>query len=145
MKARFLRLAIMIAAASAAMPAAAQEAADQPEDIQRSQIRQVIIYGNDACPPSTGDEIIVCARRPETERYRLTPEAQTPRIEDTTSALERDLELREVTNVGIGSCSTVGPGGASGCILQSINRSRVGKDGGAAPIASGRPVPEEPR
>ncbi len=31
----------------------------------------MIVYGDDACPPSTDDTIVVCARKPEGERYRI--------------------------------------------------------------------------
>ena len=29
------------------------------------------VYGNDPCPKGEGDEIVVCAREPESERYRI--------------------------------------------------------------------------
>ena len=33
-------------------------------------IAEIIVYGNDPCPRSTDDQVVVCARRPEAERYR---------------------------------------------------------------------------
>ena len=125
-----------------ASAALAQEAADQPAEVQRDQVRQIIVYGNDPCPEGLNDEIVVCARRPETERYRLPPETRTPRPGDQRSALQRQQEIREATDTGIGSCSTVGPGGQSGCLLQSINKSRVGKDADAPRNPAN---PQEPR
>lgn len=125
MKTGFLSTAALLAAAAAgALPAWAQ-----PVENQRRQVRQVIVYGNDPCPRGTGDEIVVCARRPESERYRLPPDIQPPNPADQKSALERQQEIREATATGTDSCSAVGPGGHTGCLQQQINRSQVGMDG----------------
>ena len=113
----------------AALAAAALPAQAQPVEDQRQQVRQVIVYGNDPCPRGINDEIVVCARRPESERYLLPPQARPPSPADSRSALERQQEIRETTDVGIGSCSAVGPGGHTGCLQEQINRSRVGMDG----------------
>ena len=101
----------------------------QPVEDQRRQVRQVIVYGTDPCPDSTDDVIVVCARRPETERYRLQNDVSPPTPADRRSNLQRDQELREASAIGTDSCSAVGPGGQTGCLQQQINRSRVGKDG----------------
>ena len=116
-------------------------ASSQPAETQRQEVRRIIVYGNDPCPRETS-EIVVCARRPESERYRLPPETQTPNPADQRSALEREQESREAMATGIESCSTVGPGGQSGCLIQSINKSQVGKDRDAAPNPSNT---QEPR
>src|SRR5215213_1474184 len=42
-------------------------AAAQPAD----SISEVIVYGNDPCPRSSNNEVVVCARKPEGERYRI--------------------------------------------------------------------------
>jgi hypothetical protein len=115
--------AALAAAALTALPASAQLVEDQ-----RQQVRNVIVYGNDPCPQERGDEIVVCARRPESERYRLPPETQAPNPTDRRSALQRQQEIREATATGTDSCSAVGPGGHTGCLQQQINRSRVGMD-----------------
>ena len=64
--------ALLIAAAGAACsrprPAAAQ---DRGRRAAEPKINQLIVYGDDPCPPSTDDEIIVCARKPESDRYRI--------------------------------------------------------------------------
>ena len=41
----------------------------QAEPPQR--ITNLLVYGDDPCPKGEGDEIVVCARRPESERYRI--------------------------------------------------------------------------
>lgn len=135
MKASFpTHAALLAAAALGAVPAAAQ-----PVEDQRRQVRQVIVYGNDPCPPERGDEIVVCARRPESERYRLPPETQAPNPTDSRSALDRQKDIREATNTGIDSCSPVGPGGQTGCLQQRINNSRVGMDSDGDPTPADDP------
>jgi hypothetical protein len=117
------RLALLAAALTpAAIPTA-------PAEAQRRPVRQVIIFGADPCPRGTGNEIIVCARRPESERYRLPTGTRPAEPADRRSALARDQEVREAAATGTDSCSTVGPGGQTGCLQQQINRSRVGIDG----------------
>jgi hypothetical protein len=102
-----------LAAAAALLPAPAGAQAGQ------ERIRRLVIYGNDPCPRSTsGDEIVVCARRPETERYRIPKELRDAEPDDdpeSTSWAARAEALEYVGRAGIQSCSTVGPGGASGC------------------------------
>jgi hypothetical protein len=100
-----------------------------PAEAQRRPVRQVIIYGNDPCPRGSDNEVVVCARRPESERYRLPQSTRPPDPEARQSALERDQEHREAADTGTDSCSAVGPGGQTGCLLDRINRSRVGMDG----------------
>ena len=126
-------------ATAAALLAGALPAAAQPVENQRSQVRQVIVYGNDPCPRGSGDEIVVCARRPESERYRLPPETSPPSPADSRSALERQQDIREATDTGTDSCSAVGPGGHTGCLQQRINKSRVGMDGEDDPTPPAEP------
>lgn len=120
------RLATTLAFAAALAPVATH--GQSRADRQREQVRQVIVYGNDPCPRGTG-EIVVCARRPESERFRVPQDVVDPAAPAARTNLDRDQEAREVSTTGIGSCSTSGPGGASGCLQQEINRSRVGRDG----------------
>jgi hypothetical protein len=117
--------ALAVIAALGPMPADSQSRSER----QRQQVRQVIVYGNDRCPRGTPDEPVVCARRPESERYRIPQGTANSAAPAARSNLDRDQEAREVSATGIGSCSTSGPGGASGCLQQEINRSRVGRDG----------------
>ena len=89
------------------------------------RINQLIVYGNDPCPASSEEEIIVCARRPENDRYRIP----APLREDTSPAANswanRATELQYVGRTGVGSCSPAGSGGASGCLVQFINQARA--------------------
>lgn len=121
----------VLALVAALAPAVALGQTQTQADEQRRQVRQVIVYGNDPCPRGSADEVVVCARRPESERFRVPQTTRDPEAPAARSNLDRDQEAREVSATGIGSCSPSGPGGASGCLQQEINRSRVGIDGKA--------------
>ncbi|MEO7179178.1 MAG: hypothetical protein ABIW83_10070, partial [Allosphingosinicella sp.] len=90
------------------------------------KISTMIIYGDDACPPSTDDTIVVCARKPDKERYRI-PEALRgdPNDPGNQAWATRATALEYAGRSGIGSCSTVGPGGASGCFNQIVREARA--------------------
>jgi hypothetical protein len=79
------------------------------------------IYGNDKCPTNAdGDEIVVCVRKSEAERFRIPQELReleiTPENQAWAARSEGTLRANES---GIGSCSAVGIGGASGCFGQA--------------------------
>jgi hypothetical protein len=96
-----------------ATPAAAQNA---------PQNGVLTIYGNDKCPTnSSGEEIVVCNRRPEEERYRVPKELrEAPANPDRESWAVRSQGALEAGATGIGSCSAVGPGGGIGCGAREI-------------------------
>jgi hypothetical protein len=43
--------------------------------------------------------------------------------QERSSWADRAQDLNSVGSTGIGSCSAVGPGGSSGCLIQEIDRS----------------------
>lgn len=89
-----------------------------PAGAQQERIRRVIVYGRDPCPrAASGDEVVICGRRAETERYRIPQELRDRPDDDpeSTSWAVRAESLEYVGRTGIQSCSTVGPGGVSGC------------------------------
>jgi hypothetical protein len=89
-------------------------------------VNQLIIYGDDPCPPSSGDEIIVCARLPEDDRYRIPENLRgNPNDPASQSWTNRALELSYVGRTGAESCSTVGPGGFTGCFNQMVRQART--------------------
>lgn len=86
---------------------------------------EVIVYGNDPCPPSSASEVVVCVRRGEEERYRI-PEAYRsggPR-QTRQSWVNQARSLEVVSDTGIYSCSAVGPAGYTGCLQELIKRSQ---------------------
>ena len=92
---------------------------------EREKVRQIIVYGTDPCPPSNDQEVIVCARRPESERYRIPSKLREPAPSpESESWAARAEALETVGQTGIQSCSPVGPGGASGCLEQLIRQAR---------------------
>lgn len=87
----------------------------------------LVVYGDDACPPSTEDEIVVCARRPEEERYRIPKALRRNKDERGEMAWgARATELEETSRfTRPGSCSVVGSFGQTGCFDQMIRNWRL--------------------
>lgn len=83
----------------------------------------LVIYGNDKCPTNKdGQEIVVCSRRPESERYRIPKELRTGgKFAESESWTKRSAGTLSVGNTGIGSCSAVGPAGFTGCAAQQFS------------------------
>jgi len=98
-----------------------------PTDTSQPRVRSVIVFGTDPCPKSTSeDEIIVCARQPDEDRYRIPPALRNANTGVQTSPFVKDRSLMLGSGAGgagggIGSCSTVGPGGGTGCMQQELN------------------------
>ena len=114
MSATALALAGGIAALPA--PALAQSAPN---------VAEIIVYGNDPCPRSTDDQVVVCARRPEAERYRIPPKMRqsgTPQQMESWAVRSKNLETVGAT--GINSCSPVGPAGYTGCLIKVIQEAK---------------------
>ena len=93
-----------------AFPAAAQDAGAE-------KINQVIVYGDDRCEPSTPDEIVVCNRLPEGDRYRVPQifRGGDPLDPRNQAWLNRVTAMERVGRFGTDSCSPVGLGGFTGC------------------------------
>jgi hypothetical protein len=89
-------------------------------------IAEVIVYGNDPCPRSTDDEVVVCARKPEGERYRI-PERFRPSgpRQSREAWANKATQFETMGATGINSCSAVGPGGQTGCLQQIIDKARA--------------------
>lgn len=104
----------------ATSPALAEE--KSPPQVTRT----ATVFGNDPCPKAVGDEVIVCGRLPESERYRI-PKAfrQKPR-EDSgpgaswTSRVEGLEAAQRYTMPG--SCTVHGSFGQSGCTQAMIRQ-----------------------
>ncbi len=132
MRSLVLIAAAGIAAAFVPTPAQAQRATENGV---------LVIYGDDPCPTNAnGDEIVVCARRPETERFRIPQELRNLEItpENRSWAVRQQDVLNSGTaSQGIGSCSTVGPGGQIGCFGQAAaaaKAERQNRERAASPL-----------
>ena len=87
------------------------------------KVNQLIVYGQDACPKSTQDQITVCARLPETERFRIPPDLRDNPNDPARQSWTRKVERLEMAGLtGIASCSPVGPGAGAGCLGQLIRQ-----------------------
>ncbi len=97
---------------------------------QRAPVNGVLVlYGNERCPTDNeGNEVIVCERRSAAEQFRVPKELRefqiTPENRSWARQAQGTLAAGEGANT-IGSCSTVGPGGASGCFLQQSRTNRA--------------------
>lgn len=97
--------------------------ADTAEKPQR--VINATVFGDDPCPRGKSDEIIVCARQPEAERYRIPkPLRDPPEIPAAAQAWSsRVATIDEVNRTGLpNSCSPVGAGGQTGCTLDMVRR-----------------------
>ena len=120
---------------SAAVLALPMVAAPEPALAQR--VNEIIVYGTDPCPRSTDDEVVVCARKPESERFRI-PERfrQGGSLQSRQAWANRAIAFETYGRTGINSCSPVGPGGHTGCAQQLISQAfkeRREEEEGAAP------------
>lgn len=107
-------LILALAAAPALLPA--------PAAAQTAPAGVLVIFGDDKCPTNdNGEEIVVCHRVDEAERFRIPqPLRELPiRPENESWAVRQETALNTGQS-GIGSCSTVGPGGMTGCLSRDI-------------------------
>jgi len=106
------------------------------------RVNTVIVYGNDPCPQSSGDEITVCARKAEEERYRIpAPLRETPSTRSEAWS-QRVLAYETVGRTGTNSCSPVGPGGVNGCTQKLIDAAYAEKKG-ASDVQFSKMIAEE--
>jgi hypothetical protein len=116
---------LLITLAATAATAAGLAMLPAPAAAQQGNIAEIIVYGTDPCPRSTDDQVVVCARRPETERYRIPQKYRpTGTRQQNESWAVRSKALETVGDTGINSCSPVGPGGFTGCEIQVIKEAR---------------------
>jgi hypothetical protein len=116
------KLSLTLGAAALGLSALAVQSAPALTQ-NNSKVSEVIVYGTDPCPRSSDDEIVVCARKPEAERYRI-PERlrQGGSLQSRQSWAARAKQFEVVGRTGTNSCSAVGPGGYTGCEQQLINQ-----------------------
>ena len=87
---------------------------------------EIIVYGTDPFPRSTDDAIMICKRYPESMRYRIPDELrQSGTPQQRNSWAKKSKVLTTVGDTGAGSCSAVGPGGHTGCLIQSIKEAKT--------------------
>lgn len=114
---------LLVAGAAVAQPA--EEEAPPPE-----KVSTLIVYGDDPCPRGAGNEIIVCGREPESERYRVPKRFRGKKTEPAQQAWSNTVrELEYVSRIGTpNSCSPVGSGGATGCYQMLLRQARAERE-----------------
>ena len=118
----------MMILAIAALTLASGVAVPEPDD--RPVIR-FTVYGNDRCPQSSSERIVVCARLPEDDRFRIPPQLRdNPNDPNNQSWANRAIELSYAGRGGTDSCSTVGASGFTGCFNQIVRQARAERGGG---------------
>lgn len=129
-----LPLALLLAPALAAAPATAADR--KPIDASPPpRVATLVVYGDDPCPRSSDEEIVVCARQPESERYRIPKELRNKRKTDIPSQswASRVRTLDMVSKRGLpNSCSPEGSGGQTGCMRQFLEAARAEREAAKA-------------
>ena len=116
---RHFLLPLLLVASS---PALAQHEAESVPEREAN----VIVYGDDPCPPATGDEIVICARRPEEERYRIPEPLRRSSEPPELGGISRIEALEEAQrDTRPDSCSPVGSFGQTGCTQQLLRQWRA--------------------
>lgn len=112
---------LMVTAAPAMADADLATHAARPE-----RISFLVTFGEDKCPEAVGDEIVVCAPAPESDRYRIpkdlrnTEEDAVSGGSSWTSAVESlDGYSRAVLP---NSCSVNGSNGFTGCTKAALDQ-----------------------
>lgn len=114
---------LAIAALLIAMPAFGAPVSKSGE----ARLSTLLVFGNDPCPRSSADEIVVCARQPESERYRIPKQfrgRQYNAARDGSWAGTAKV-LEYVSTRGLpGSCSFNGTAGQTGCFRKFLDENR---------------------
>ncbi|MET0137169.1 MAG: hypothetical protein ABW192_02160 [Sphingobium sp.] len=97
--------------------------AQEPDE----RIIALVVYGSDACPKSDDGSIVVCARKPEGDRYRIPKELRKKASDAVTigsPGWASNVQSLEAAGRVLlpNSCSTVGTGGFTGCSLSMLSQ-----------------------
>jgi hypothetical protein len=112
---------LALTALAFAVPAHAQDA---PE----AKVNQLIVFGEDPCPMSDDDTITVCARKAESERYRIPEELRESSSPQNEAWNNKVLAYERMGRTGAMSCSPTGAGGWTGCSGQLIDQAYAEKE-----------------
>jgi hypothetical protein len=111
-------LPLIIASAAFALAPAPAAAQDEAGD----KVNTVMVFGDDPCQQSTENELTICVRMDEQERYRI-PEALRQSSDPANEAWANKVRAYEaVGDFGPLSCSPIGGGGDLGCTAQFIEQ-----------------------
>lgn len=93
------------------------------------RIQALVVYGSDPCPTAEDGSIIVCARKPEGERYRIPKELRDKARKDRMLEVgglgwANNVQSLEVAGQVLlpNSCSAIGANGFGGCSLSALRQ-----------------------
>jgi hypothetical protein len=94
-----------------------------PPALAQSQDRIIDVYGDDKCPSSGGQEIVICKRHPAQEKYRIPKDLreQEPDMHKLPGQGAMAVNTTGQTGVQVNSCNAIGAGVAAGCVKQSAD------------------------
>ena len=116
----------LFAALTLAAPALAQDDGSLAQSSSPPQRTSVLYtYGDEPCPEAQEGEIVVCAQRPESERYRVPQELREElKEEEAVGGGSWASKVEGYENVARASrpnsCSPVGSYGFSGCAAAAL-------------------------
>jgi hypothetical protein len=113
-----------LALASAALTGLAPQTALAQPAPPPERIQNLTVYGDDPCPQGEGDEIVVCARRPESERYRIPKKLrEKPEVAGGPGWGSQVANMEQVQRQTLpNSCSVNGSYGFTGCSAQMLSQ-----------------------
>jgi len=81
------------------------------------------VFGNDPCPRSTDSEVVICARKPDSERFRIPERLRTGgALQSRQAWANRARSFEVATRRGVNTCDAVGPSGQGGCLQRMIDQ-----------------------
>ena len=119
-------LPIALATAAVAFWPAQGAAQDDAGD----RVNTVIVYGDDECQQSSAEELVICVRMNEEERYRIPEPLRQSNDPANEAWANRVQSFEAIGDFGPLSCSPVGAGGELGCLTKIIEAAYAEKRGG---------------
>src|SRR6187402_569139 len=114
-------------AAAAALVLAPPAFAAPAKAPAEQRIATMMVFGNDPCPQSSDEEIVVCVRQPESERYRIPKQLRVKQYNATRDGSWAGTAkvLEYVNRQGQpDSCSPTGSYGQSGCFRKFMEQNQ---------------------
>ena len=125
---KMARISLASMAIMLSLPAVVQAQETATVQAGDEKINQLIIYGDDKCPESAGDEIVVCARMDEADRFRIPSSLRGDPNDPRNQAVSERIKAYEYVGAsGTMSCSPSGAGGFTGCGLKAIDQAYAEK------------------
>lgn len=81
------------------------------------RVETLVVYGDDPCPETKDGAIVVCARKPEGERYRIPKALRQKKEVVGSQGWASRVETMESANRQLlpNSCTAIGSNGQTGC------------------------------